>query len=129
MLKNISVKTFKKIGLKKLYLPRTFFFYLIARALIGRFDFRIFEKNLPGKSASGCGWCFAVAVCGSTAKPLPIPTPEYESVRPFLYFDHFNIFDIFGTSTNRRYFDRNLTSTSTSRRIRSPQKVEVREPK
>jgi len=35
----------------------------------------------------------------------------YASVRPFLYFDHFHIFDLFSTSTHRLYFDLNFTST------------------
>ena len=35
----------------------------------------------------------------------------YALVRPFLYFDHFHIFDLFCTSTHRLYFDLNFTST------------------
>ena len=58
--------------------------------------------------------------------------------RPFLYFDHFHIFDLFfdpptllepnlyfdlnltSTFLAKLYFDQNCTSTSTSRPIRSP---------
>ena len=35
----------------------------------------------------------------------------YALVRPFLYLDHFHIFDLFCTSTHRLYFDLNVTST------------------
>jgi len=41
----------------------------------------------------------------------------YALVRPFLYFDHFHIFDLFCTSTHRLYFDLNFTSTKTLLRL------------
>ena len=60
----------------------------------------------------------------------------YASVRPFLYFGHFHIFDLFCTSTHWLYFDQNCTSTCTFRQIRSPdltkgrsKEFEVRESK
>ena len=45
------------------------------------------------------------------SKFLTKPKSGYALVRPFLYFDHFHIFDPFCTSTHRRYFYLNFTST------------------
>jgi len=44
---------------------------------------------------------------------IDTPLIGYASVRPFLYFDHFHIFDLFCTLTHRLYFDQNFTSTKT----------------
>jgi len=39
------------------------------------------------------------------------PKSGYASVRPFMYFDHFHIFDLLCILTHRLFFDLNLTST------------------
>ena len=49
-------------------------------------------------------------------KNLIITKNGYALVRPFMYFDHFHIFDLFYTSTHRLYFDLNFTSTKTELR-------------
>jgi len=123
--------TYKAVQLQEYWICEWFtkFCHIICRFIPFDRNFVTNQFQIPPTSQFSCIWnSFTINIINTSRSFTDFF--GYASVLPFLYIDHFHIFDLFCTLTYRLYFDLNLTSTfvaklyfdqnCTSQPIRSP---------